>query len=169
MNWIDHIRSRYTESGAIVTERFIEVDGCKVALRGFPIPNLVLCVDTLLKTDEFLIKLSAGKKRCDLIVFAGNANGIDIVLIEAKSGSKNRQKRIGEAIKQIISSKKILDNALRECAMESNLGARFGVAVTRSLQWSDAVAFKARSKAVKIGIELVHVPCDKDVWHIINP
>lgn len=172
MSWIRHIQSRYNQSDVIVQDRLINVEGCKVDLRNFPEPNVVLCVDRLIKEDLFVKNFTYDqngylRKHCDLIVLMDNMDSIDVALIEAKSGKYRIQKYISDGIDQLESSKYILDQVKHDCELKLGVTSIVGLILTPSTQRSDAMNSKAPAATVRTGMTFYHVRCSHDVWNAI--
>lgn len=172
MSWLGHIQSRYNQSGVIVQSRLINVKGCQVDLRSFPKPNVVLCVDQLVKKNEFVKRFAYHdasqkmKQHCDLIVIIQENTNIEIFLIEAKKSNlrKRQQRPVQKAIDQLRSSKYIFDAVLNNCSINLDVESVIGIAVTTTPTMSEVSTSKAR----QTGMIIQNVLCSEDVWKRIH-
>lgn len=174
MSWIGHIQSRYNQSDVIVQDRLITVEGCKVDLRSFPEPNVVLCVDRLIEEDLFVKDFAyegSGTdpyEHCDLIVMTGYRDEVEVYFIEAKRiGASHRQERIQKAIDQLECSKHIFDAVLDDCSIDLDVKSATGITVTTLIRKSAATYSKSNRVTVKTGMALQHVLSCHDVWNAI--
>lgn len=152
----------------------INVEGCKVDLRSFPEPNVVLCVDRLIEEDLFVKDFahehsdSNPYEHCDLIVMTGYRDEVEVYFIEAKRiGASHRQQRIQKAIDQLECSKHIFDAVLNDCSIDLDVKSATGITVTTLIRKSAATYSKSNRVTVKTDMALQHVLCNHDVWNAI--